>query len=244
MLLGLVLAELLIWDIADKIRTLISYRWAVAAVERKTTDRARRLFAIARLTTGLRLRFDAIDFELPQRFIVVSNHQSVMDIVAIMAGFSQHSIRFVAKQELRRWFPAVSGTLRLQRHAFVHRGADFRSALRELDRLAGRVSGNVCPVIFPEGTRSRDGTLGEFHAGAVRRLQTTTGLALVALAIDGAWQFARLGDLSRMPEGHQMSVRCVAVVQPEPGKTGVQHSVEQARAAIEHQITAWRSVRA
>ena len=242
LLLGLILAQLLVWDIVDKIRTLLSYRWAVAVVEQKTTGRARRLLAIARLTTGLRVRFDtAAGVELPRRFIIVSNHQSALDIIAIMAGFSRHSVRFVAKRELRRWFPAVSGVMRLQRHAFIERGSDVRSALLELDRLAERVAGNICPVIFPEGTRSRDGALGDFHVGAVRRLQTATGLALVALAIDGVWQFPRLSDLSRMPDGHRMLMRCVAVLHPEPGKIGVQRSLAQARTAIDAQIRTWRS---
>ena len=244
LLLGLILAQLLAWDIVDKLRTLIAYRWAVAAVERSVTARARRMLAIARFTTGLRVRFDVDGVELPRRFLVVANHQSVLDIIAIMAGFSRHSVRFVAKRELRRWFPAASGVMRLQRHALIERGADVHSALRELDRLAERVTGNICPVIFPEGTRSRDGTLGDFHVGAVRRLQEVTGLALVALAIDGVWQFARLSDLSRIPDGHQMRVRCVAVLHPEAGKAGLRRSLEAARTAIEAQLTAWRGVSA
>ena len=50
-------------------------------------------------------------------------------------------------------------------------------------------------VLFPEGTRSMDGTLGEFHP-TFARLAQAAGVPIVPVAIDGA--------IKVMPRGHKL----------------------------------------
>ena len=240
LLLILAVAQLMWWDLLDKI--LIAYRWecARALIDRTVSWRARRLFAIARFTTGLKLRVEIDHDSLPEQMILISNHQSVIDIVVLLASFRHHSLRFVAKRELGRWFPAVSRVLRVQRHALISRTGDFGGAMREIERLGRRLESRICPAIFPEGTRSRDGTVGQFHSGAVRRLHHAHVLPIVAVALDGGWRFGHMQELSRIPAGHEYRAKLVGVFPSVTGKTELIEQIEEAQARITATIGSWR----
>lgn len=246
LLLTLILAQLLWWDLIDKVR--IAYRWSAARalIDATLSWRGRRLFAIARFAVGIRLRVEIEQDALPEQMILIANHQSVIDIIALLASFRNHSLRFVAKKELGHWFPAVSRVLRVQRHALISRHGDFGTAMREIERLGRRLHGfggsvlPICPVIFPEGTRSRDGVVRRFHSGAVRRLQRVQPLPIVAIALDGGWRFARLQDLAKMPTGHEYRVSLVATYPRVHGKTEMIAQIEDAQARVAETIARWR----
>lgn len=247
LLLTLVLAQLLWWDLIDKV--LIMYRWSAARalIDATLSWRGRRLFAIARFTVGIRLRVEIDQETLPDQMILIANHQSVIDIIALLASFRNHSLRFVAKRELGRWFPAVSRVLRVQRHALISRHGDFGTAMREIEHLGrglARPEGSdlsVCPVIFPEGTRSRDGVVRRFHSGAVRRLQRERPLPIVAIALDGGWRFARMQDLAKIPVGHEYRVSVVAIYPYTRSKTEMIAQIDDAQARVTETIARWRS---
>jgi len=112
------------------------------------------------------LRFTGVE-HVPRdgAFILVANHISLFDplIVGSTAGqLAGRLVHFMAKQEVRRW--PVIGWLATQAGVyFVRRGEGDRAAQRlSLELLA---SGEAIAV-FPEGTRSRDGVLGEPRNGA------------------------------------------------------------------------------
>ncbi len=131
-----------------------------------------RIFALLRTYRGFFLKVeDGIGAAWPERFILVANHQSIVDIPVLSYLFRTKKLRFVAKKELGAGVPLVSQALRMQGHGLVTRHGDPRQALRSLDRFARhcRESG-ACPVLFPEGTRSKDGKLGGFHTGALKRI--------------------------------------------------------------------------
>lgn len=237
----LILAQLVWWDIADKVRITASWNWARRVIDREINGRAIRLFAIAGLVTGLRLRAEVSPEKIPDRFIVVSNHQSIIDIAAIMAAFREHSVRFVAKRELRRWFPAVSRVLRVQRHALISRRGDFQTAMREIERLGRSLRSGQGAVIFPEGTRSRDGEVHTFHSGALRRLLRSRPLPIVVLALEGGSGLTRLSDLQRMAAGHQFRVVLVDVLPPVIEKQQLLQQLDYAEQAIRGRIAQMRS---
>jgi 1-acyl-sn-glycerol-3-phosphate acyltransferase len=237
----LLLARLLWWDLTDKIRICVSWSAARHHIDRYVSWRARALFALASFTVGMRLRVEIDHASLPDQMIILANHQSVMDIVVIMAAFRHHSVRFVAKAELKRWFPAVSRVLRVQRHALVPRRGGYSTAMTEVDRLARGLRRRECPVIFPEGTRSRHGRLMAFQSGAVRRLHRQRPLPIVALALDGGWQFSRLNEILRLPRGHEFRIALAAVYPVAYGKQAVMGQIEDSRKAIEKLLCRWRS---
>lgn len=128
---------------------------------------------------------------LPSRsaFLIVSNHQSFLDPV-LLALAVRREVAFMARASLFR--PAPFRLLIRALHAFpVRRGrADLAAAKAAVARLrAGQV---VC--LFPEGTRTRDGSLAPFHAG-FGMIAERAGVPVVPAAVDGAheaWPRSRL----------------------------------------------------
>lgn len=93
-------------------------------------------------------------------FVFAPNHQSHLDILTLL-GFLPGRTRFAAKKSL--WnHPVVGSVLDTLGMIRVDR-ENPELAIDELNRHAG---GNDSVVIFPEGTRSRDGHLQEFKKGA------------------------------------------------------------------------------
>ena len=67
--------------------------------------------------------------KLPEQFIVIANHQSLLDIPVFMNFFSDKDVRFVAKDNLSRHIPLVSEMLRNQEHCMVPRKAKPMEAM-------------------------------------------------------------------------------------------------------------------
>jgi 1-acyl-sn-glycerol-3-phosphate acyltransferase len=139
-------------------------------------------FAVER-SSGLRPR---------QGYIVVSNHQSIFDI-AILGGLLLTNFpKYVAKKELARGLPSVSFHLREGGNAIIDRESRGRAviAIRELGLRAEERG--VSAVIYPEGTRARDGTLKPWKvAGLLALLEAAPNLPVVPVAIDESWKLVR-----------------------------------------------------
>jgi 1-acyl-sn-glycerol-3-phosphate acyltransferase len=172
--------------------------------------------------------------ELPERFLLISNHQSLMDIPAFIELVSGRNLRFVAKRELGKGFPFVSNILRTQGHALVERDGDASQAMRAILRFTRRCEKEcTCPVIFPEGTRSRDGDLGIFHTAGVRKILTETPLPVVVAVIDGGWRIAGARAMLRNLRGVRFRVRVLSVSQPLSAKKEVLEGIARAHDDIE-----------
>jgi 1-acyl-sn-glycerol-3-phosphate acyltransferase len=128
--------------------------------------------------------------DAPQIF--VSNHQSIFDVFTLLAHVPA-SVRFVAKKELGR-IPIFAQAMRAAGHVFIDR-TDRRSASRTM-RLAGeRMKRERLSLgLFPEGTRSRGGELGEFKKGTFA-LAIETQVPIVPVAVDGGCQISRRGRI-------------------------------------------------
>jgi len=136
-------------------------------------------------------------------FIVVANHISLLDplIIGSTAGqIAGRLIHFMAKQEIRGW--PVIGWLATQAGVyFVRRGEGDRAAQRLSLELLERGE----PIaVFPEGTRSRNGVLGEPRDGAAL-LATRTGVPLLPVSIVGSNLLFRRG--TRLPRRSRVTVR-------------------------------------
>lgn len=123
--------------------------------------------------------------------ILVSNHTSWYDVLAIGAAVPKH-FRFVAKKELAR-IPVFGLAWRLAGHISIDR-SDRMSAIQSLAR-AGEVlrADNSIVVIFPEGTRSPTGDLLPFKKGAFM-LALGAGVEIVPAAVVGSRRVLAKGD--------------------------------------------------
>jgi 1-acyl-sn-glycerol-3-phosphate acyltransferase len=127
-------------------------------------------------------------------YIFVSNHQSIYDIPIIFASLP-FQVRIIAKASLGS-FPFLGWHLRRTGHLLVDRRRPDRAGI--LRRWRGLVSNGLSLIIFPEGTRSADGTVGRFRAGSFM-LAIEAGLSVVPVSIVGTRHVMRKGRLTVEP---------------------------------------------
>lgn len=103
-------------------------------------------------------------------YIIVSNHQSLLDISLITEYLGALEPRYVSKRELSRGIPGVSFNLRAAGSACIDR-KDPEQAHAAIEQLARRITvEGFSVVIFPEGTRSATGAMRPFREAGLRTL--------------------------------------------------------------------------
>ncbi len=95
-------------------------------------------------------------------YVVVANHNSMNDIV--MGQLLPLNFRWVSKREVFL-MPIFGWVLFLQRSLTIRRG-NAASAKKMIADGVKLLKSGVSIAVFPEGTRSRDGKVGEFKPGA------------------------------------------------------------------------------
>ncbi len=123
--------------------------------------------------------------------VIISNHQSLFDIPLISSVLAHLSPRFVAKKELGRFIPSISFNLRQDYNALIDR-KNARESIRVIRKFGKTIHRyGFSAVIFPEGTRARDGELKQFHsAGFTSLLEELPEALVLPVTIDGSWQLA------------------------------------------------------
>lgn len=135
-----------------------------------------------------------------QPIIFVANHQSMYDIPAMYWFLRKHSVKFISKIELAKNIPSISFNLRHGGGANIDRN-DPRQAVGEILKLGQRMKDNNWSVIiFPEGTRSKDGKLKDFQSGGVATLLKKNPDSLVVpIAINNSFKIVKNGTFWLMP---------------------------------------------
>jgi 1-acyl-sn-glycerol-3-phosphate acyltransferase len=203
---------------------------------------SRGLFASPRMIAGFRLDIERWRGPpLPRVFLLVSNHQSLIDIPALMAAFPRHALRFVAKKELGRGLPYVSVALRRGYHALISRTSDFREGHRELVRFADLTKRGICPAVFPEGTRSKTGFVKAFQAGAVRIILERARLPVLSVAVDGGWRISKIPRLLTRLRGTRYRVKPLTLYAAPKGKREILDLLGTIEKELAAQVRAWRT---
>jgi len=107
--------------------------------------------------------------DMRRPYVVVSNHESFVDILLI-----------------------VGWMMKLARDIPLERG-DAKSIVKAMKAARERLDSNVSVMIFPEGTRTRSGEMGEFKTGAFR-LAIDAQVPILPLAVYGAREALRSHD--------------------------------------------------
>ena len=105
---------------------------------------------------------------LPEKdgFMLYGNHQGMFDVVAI-AGTWNRPLAAVLKKELEN-VPLLK-QIRLCTKSFCMDREDVRQSLEVIQNVTREVQNGRNYLIFPEGTRSKNGNvMGEFHGGSFR----------------------------------------------------------------------------
>lgn len=126
--------------------------------------------------------------------IFVSNHQSIYDIVGMQWLFRKFHPKFVAKIELGKNIPIVSFNLRKGGSVLIDR-KDPKQALPMLKQLGEYINKhNRAAIIYPEGTRTKNGVPKEFAPNGVKILCKYAPEAIVVpVTINNSWKMVRYG---------------------------------------------------
>ena len=116
--------------------------------------------------------------------IFMGNHQGYFDILALFIAIPQR-FSWIAKEELFR-IPIFGHSMSRAGYVPLDRG-DGRRALKSMDAAAAIIRGGRSVVIFPEGTRTRDGKLLPFKKGAFL-LAAKAGVPIVPVTINGSFE--------------------------------------------------------
>jgi len=126
----------------------------------------------------------------PRRpYVIVANHESFVDILLI--SHLPWEMKWLSKAEFFG-FPVVGWLMRLAGDIPLVRG-NRDSVMAALADCQDRLSKRVSVMIFPEGTRSATGELGEFKNGAFS-LAIDAGVPVLPLAVHGARSALRKHD--------------------------------------------------
>jgi 1-acyl-sn-glycerol-3-phosphate acyltransferase len=127
--------------------------------------------------------------------VYVANHSGLHDILSLSAHLPIQ-FRWVAKKSLFK-VPFMGWHMRRSGYIPIDRDSP-RAAARSIVEAAETIRGGVNAIAFPEGTRSRSGSLGTFHGGAFA-LALRTGVPLVPISIDGSYRVIFPGTLQVNP---------------------------------------------
>ncbi len=140
---------------------------------------------------GIDVNIEGLEHIRPdQPQIFIANHQGFFDIFALN-GFLPVQLRWVAKSSLFH-IPFVGWAMRAAGSVPVDRGnrkKAYRAFLKTIEKLK---AGNSV-VIFPEGTRSADGTIGTFKKGGPL-LSVRSGAPLVPVTLVGTRSIIKKGS--------------------------------------------------
>ena len=161
------------------------------------------------LILGVRVKVE-MPKDLPTNVPVIfaSNHQSLFDIPPMIWKFRKHHPKFVSKIELAKGIPSVSFNLRHGGACLIDR-KDPKQALSALSTFAKTLQKNTwSTVIFPEGTRSRNGKPRAFSPNGLKMLVKHNPNALVVpVTVNNSWCVFRYG---KYPLGVGKPIRITA----------------------------------
>jgi len=173
-------------------------------------------------TGGWKLRVEGMENLPSGGAVLVANHQSVVDIPMLLSAFPRPVV-FLAKRELGE-IPLFGKVMAAAGNLFVDRD-DPRDAVRMLREAGARLRDGRLVVVFPEGTRSDDGSIGEFRTGAFYLAQKS-GAPVVPVFLDGGYRAIPRGGFRVRPAG--LLVRVLPPLSPEEGAGGTKERIAAA----------------
>ena len=181
-------------------------------------------------TTGVRPCVSGLELLDPrQSYVIAANHQSLFDIPILFASLPLQ-LRIVAKASLGR-VPFLGWHLQRTGHLLVDRHRPGAGVVSKMRRL---VSESHSLIVFPEGTRSVDGTVGRFKKGSFLAALEAQ-LPVVPVSVSGSLQVMKKGRLMVCPGEVHLTVHApISTV----GLTRGQMSdvAERVRAAVQSAV--------
>jgi 1-acyl-sn-glycerol-3-phosphate acyltransferase len=160
--------------------------------------------------------------------VYAANHSSALDILVVLAHLPV-DVKIVYKKSLSL-VPLLGWSIAISGHIPIDRSNPFR-ARRSLDAAARRIRGGTSVLVFPEGTRSRDGSVGHFKRGSFG-LAIAAGAPVVPVSIVGVKALVPRGLFSTRPGSVRLRVHPAMPVAGRPADSA-QALAEEVRQVVE-----------
>ena len=145
-------------------------------------------------TTGVEVDVEGLERLDPGRsYVFAANHQSIYDIPILFASLP-FQLRIIAKDSLGR-IPFMGWHLRRTGHVLVDRSRPGAGVVRKMARLA---KAGHSLIVFPEGTRSTDGSVARFKGGPFM-IALQARLPVVPISVIGSRHVMFRGELTVRP---------------------------------------------
>jgi 1-acyl-sn-glycerol-3-phosphate acyltransferase len=145
-------------------------------------------------TTGVRVEVNGLERLDPGRsYVFAANHQSIYDIPIVFTALP-FQLRIVAKESLGK-IPFLGWHLQRTGHLLVDRSRPGAGIVKKMARLVGE---RHSLIVFPEGTRSVDGTVARFKGGPFV-LALEAQVPIVPVSIAGSRYVMKKGRLMVCP---------------------------------------------
>ncbi len=181
-------------------------------------------------TTGVDVTVRGLERLVPGKtYVFVANHQSIYDIPVLFWSIP-FQLRIIAKESLGR-FPMLGPHLKRTGHMLVDRRRPDRTGI--LGWASRLTSNGLSLIVFPEGTRSRDGVMGKFKGGSIM-LAMQAGLPLVPISVVGSRRVMKKGEFTTRPGRVTLIVHdpLETVANAEPTRAQIRELAEQVRDVI------------
>ena len=159
-------------------------------------------------------KIDVVGYEnIPkdEPVLYVSNHQGSFDIPFCMTQL--HGLKgFIVKKEMNK-VPIMRNWIEHMGCVFIDRKNPRNSMNAILKGIESLKNGNSL-ILFPEGTRSKDGALAKFKPGSLK-LATKSGVKVVPVTINGSINSMLKGSIRIKPNLSQMIISKPIIIEGE-----------------------------
>lgn len=159
-------------------------------------------------------------------YVFVANHQGAYDIFSTY-GYLNHDFRWMMKKGLER-IPLVGYSCKVSGHIYVDNSTPSATR-RTMAEAEKRLRDGMSVVVFPEGSRTRDGRMHRFHRGAYM-LAMEFSLPVVPITIDGAYSVLTRG--SWLPKPGHITLTIHKPIEPDSDGHRLDRLMAESYAAI------------
>lgn len=146
-------------------------------------------------STGSEVEIKGEENLTDETFLIVLNHQSLFDI-PLTTGYLKIFTGYIGRENLAK-IPFVKQWISLEICGMLNR-EDPKEAIKTINHCVGTLKRGISQLIYPEGTRTPDGEVKDFKAGAFK-LATKANVRILPISIDGCRNLMPKGTLKITP---------------------------------------------